>query len=177
MKIPGIDLARECKLIDSKAHQTAIGRRISSSYENLVKIFEPRDGFVRLSDSDIGDIAVDHIGRGTGARITRYENPVTGVKEHILGCSRYAYRMLFNKENKSLGTIIFDNSSYPRHDGIAFHVVVPNETGHSVEILPDGRKILYHNGEEYDKQFGINSFAAMVETSPGQYVKKIFGGK
>lgn len=174
MKI-GIDLVKECRAIENHALKTAAGSKLASTYENMVKITAPRDGFIRLSQEEYGDIAINHVGLGTGAKLVRYENPKTGIKEHILACSRFVQRMLFDKENKSIGTIAFDNSSYPAREGISYKVLVPDEKGHTMEILPDGTKKLLKDNKKYDEAYGINAYGVMIKDAAGYYISKFFG--
>lgn len=171
----GINLVKECMEIEKHAYKTASGSKLSSSYENFGKILEPRDGFVRLSSDQYGDIAVDYVGRSTGAKLVRYENPVNGIKEHILACSRFVYRMLFDKNNKSIGTIEFHNFDYPASKGMSYKVLEPAADGHTMEILPDGSKKLLADYPKYDGYRGINTFAAMIPDEEGHYIKTFFG--
>lgn len=169
----GINLVKDCQQIASKA----VNKKLYASYENMGKITAPRDGFVKVSTPNDEEHAIDYVGRSVGAVLKRYENPATGIKEHILACSRFVQRMLYDKDNKSIGTIIFDNSHYPASRDMSYHVLEPAADGRTMEILSDGSKVLYQYADKYDSSFGIGTFGVMAKNAAGNYVMKFFGSK
>ena len=169
----GIDLVKDCQRITSKA----VNKKLYASYENMGKLTAPRDGFVKVSTPNDEEHVIDYVGRSVGAVLKRYKNPETGIKEHILSCSRFIQRMLYDKDNKSIGAIVFDNWDYPASKSMTFQVLEPGIDGRTMEILPDGSKVLYGKGQRYDGKYGIRTLGVMVKNDAGSYDMKFFGDK
>lgn len=165
----GIDLVKECRTIG--AH--SVNGKIRGSYENMGKMTAKRPDFVELS-KEHGDIAINKSGLSIGASISRYENPITGIKEHIVTSCRRITRMLFDRDNKSIGAIAFDNPNYPGDFNFSYQVFMPDENGKTVEVFSDGTKKINAN-DTYDSRFGINAIGAMVEGKSGEFFAKFFG--
>lgn len=169
----GIDLVKDCQRITSKA----VNKKLYASYENMGKLTAPRDGFVKVSTPNDEEHVIDYVGRSVGAVLKRYKNPETGIKEHILSCSRFIQRMLYDKDNKSIGAITFDIPWFPANRNVSYHVLEPAADGKIMEILPDGSKVLYGKGERYDGKYGIRTLGVMVKNDAGSYDMKFFGDK
>lgn len=167
-----INLLKECQRIESKA----INRKLVGSFENFEKITAPRSGFVKVSN-EAEERAIYPSGRAVGASLERYEDPISGIKEHILSCRGFVRRMLFDKENKSIGTIAFDNNGNFPNETFRYRILTPAENGSTMEILPNGEKVLYKTEPNYDRAYGINAFGVMIEDVTGRLIGKFFGKK
>ena len=133
------------------------GRLFENTYTTKRKLVGPRPGFIMTSPMN-DEQAVNGGKFMINGYLRRFINPISKDKEHVF-YGNSIQRVLYNKENKPVGAVVFNKSS----DGQHFEAVVlaPGENDEIMRVAADGSKSIYRSPGSFSDEFNIRSIGTI----------------